>query len=241
MTIPSDSYPVIDDELDLLAELVPLAGRQIIELGCGAAKLARALLVRFPDSRLTGVEIDARQHAKNLAAPQQRLTFVSGVAQDIPGDAGVFDLALMLKSLHHVPVVAMAQALAEVARVLRPGGHLYISEPVFDGALNHIIRLYHDEQVVRAAAQAAIDAALATGHWMQVQERRFAVPSRFANFAAFEQRMIGQTYANHQLDAATRDAVRKRFEAQCGTDGAKFEQPMHVRLLRTSVNRPVAA
>ena len=232
MPTTSTNLPVIDDELDLLAELVPLAGQQIIELGCGAAKLARALLVRNADSRVTGVEIDARQHAKNLATPQDRLRFLSGVAQDIPCDDGVFDLALMLKSLHHVPMPAMAQALAEVARVLRPGAHLYISEPVFDGALNHVTRLYNDEQRVRAAAQAAIDAALATDSWTQAAERRFAVPSRFADFAAFEQRMIGQTYADHQLDAATLAEVRKRFDAHCGIDGAVFEQPMHVRLLR---------
>lgn len=232
MTATPTTPPVIDDELDLLADMLPLAGRRIIELGCGAAKLARALLVRFPDSRVTGVEIDARQHAKNLAAPQDRLTFVSGVAQDIASDDGVFDLALMLKSLHHVPVVSMAQALAEIARVVRPGGHLYISEPVFDGALNHITRLYNDEQVVRAAAQAAIDAAPMTGNWTQAQERRFAVPSRFADFAAFEQRMIRQTYADHQPDAATMAEVRKRFDAHCGAGGAVFEQPMHVRLLR---------
>ncbi|MEO8859539.1 MAG: class I SAM-dependent methyltransferase [Burkholderiaceae bacterium] len=234
MSTNQTSLPVIEDELDLLAELVPLAGQHIIELGCGAAKMARALLLRYRDSDVTGVEIDARQHAKNLAAPQERLNFVSGVAQDIPGDDGRFDLALMLKSLHHVPVAAMAQALSEVARVLRPGGQLYISEPVFDGALNHITRLYNDEQVVRAAAQAAIDVALSTGTWAQVQERRFAVPSRFADFAAFELRMIGQTYANHQLDAVTMAEVRSRFEAKCGADGAVFEQPMHVRLLRRS-------
>ena len=232
MSTTPTKFPVIDDELDLLAELVPLVGCRVIELGCGAAKLARALLVRFPDSHVTGIEIDARQHAKNLAAPQERLTFASGVAQDIPSDDGVFDLALMLKSLHHVPVTAMAQALAEVARVLRPGGHLYVSEPMFGGALNHITRLYNDEQVVRIAAQAAIDTALATGDWTQAQERHFAMPSRFADFAAFEQRMIRQTYSDHQLDAATMAAVRKRFEAQCGADGAAFEQPMYVRLLR---------
>ena len=234
MITTSANVPVIDDELDLLVGLVPLAGQRIVELGCGAAKLARALLDRFPDSRVTGVEIDARQHAKNLAAPQERLHFVSGVAQDIPCEDGVFDLAMMLKSLHHVPIPAMAQALDEVARVLRPGGQLYLSEPVFDGPLNHITRMYNDEQAVRAAAQAAIDAALANGTWTQEQERRFAVPSRFADFAAFEQRMIGQTYANHQLSEATLAEVRERFEAHCGADGAVFEQPMHVRLLRRS-------
>lgn len=225
---------VIDDELDVLADMVPLAGQQVVELGCGAAKLVRALLVRFPDSRVTGVEIDARQHAKNLAAPQERLRFIAGVAQDIPCDDGAFDLALMLKSLHHVPAPAMAKALSEVARVLRPGGHLYISEPVFDGALNHVTRLYNDEQVVRAAAQAAIDTALGTGKWSEAAQRRFAVPSRFEDFTAFEQRMIRQTYADHQVDAATMAEVRKRFDAHCGVDGAVFEQPMHVRLLRRS-------
>lgn len=223
---------LIDDELDVLAAMVPLAGQRIIELGCGAAKLARALLLRHPDSRVTGVEIDARQHAKNLATPQPGLHFVSGVAQDIPCDDQGFDLALMLKSLHHVPVPSMAPALAEVARVLRPGGHLYISEPVFDGPLNHLTRLYNDEQVVRAAAQAAIDAALATGQWTQAAERQFAVPSRFDDFDAFEERMIRQTYADHQPDAATMAELRRRFDAHCGPDGAVFEQPMHVRLLR---------
>lgn len=234
MSTMQPPLPVIENELDLLADLLPLAGSRIIELGCGAAKLARTLLARFPDCQLTGVEIDARQHAKNLGAPQERLTFVSGVAQDIPCGDGAFDLALMLKSLHHVPVAASAQALAEVARVLRPGGHLYISEPVFGGALNHITRLYNDEEVVRNAAQAAIDAALTTGTWTQVHERHFAVPSRFADFAAFEQRMIRQTYADHQLSAATMAEVQKRFEANCSADGAVFEQPMHVRLLRRS-------
>ncbi len=232
MSTTPTSLPVINDELDLLADLVPLAKCQIIELGCGAAKLARALLLRFPDSHVTGVEIDARQHAKNLASPQERLLFVSGIAQDIPCDDSAFDLALMLKSLHHVPVTAMEQALAEVARVLRSGGHLYISEPMFGGALNHITRLYNDEQVVRGAAQAAIDAALTNGAWTQTQERRFVVPSRFADFAAFEQRMIRQTYADHQLDATTMSEVRRRFEAHAGADGAVFEQPMLVRLLR---------
>ena len=53
----------------------------------------------------------------------------------------------------------MAHSLGEVARVLRRGGHLYVSEPVFDGALNEVVRVFNDEGVVRAAAQAALDAA----------------------------------------------------------------------------------
>lgn len=223
----------VGDELDVLSAMVPLAGQRIIELGCGAAALARALLARFPDSQVTGVEVDARQHAKNLASPQSRLHFVAGVAQDIPGADAAFDLALMLKSLHHVPMAAMNQALAEVARVVRPGGHFYVSEPIYDGPLNDVIKVYNDEGAVRAAAQAAIDAALRTGIWTQQTQRRFSVARRFADFAEFERRMIQQTYADHRLDADTLAEVRRRFERHGGgPGGAAFEQPMHVRLLR---------
>ena len=220
------------DELIILGELVPLAGQNVIELGCGAARLARDLLARYPSAQLTGLETDAVQHAKNLAAPAERLRFIAAGAQAIPLPDAQFDLALMLKSLHHVPQGVMDQALAEVRRVLRPGGHLYVSEPVFAGALNEITRLFNDEQAVRAAAQAALDRALATGAWVQVAERHFDVPVHFADFAAFERRMLDVSYAERHLDGDLRERVRARFEPHVGIGGAHFKRPMHVRLLR---------
>ena len=229
---PSAPTPRVDNELDLLEALVPLAGQRIVELGCGAAELARALLRRHPDASVTGLEVDERQHAKNLAAPQEGLTFVAGGAQAIPLPDASFDLALMLKSLHHVPPGSMGEALAEARRVLRPGGHLYVSEPVYAGALNDVIRLFNEERAVRAAAQAALDAALAAGGWTAVAERRFEVPVRFADFADFERRTIRVTFAERRVDAAQLAAIRAAFEPHVGPDGARFTRPMHVRLLR---------
>lgn len=232
MNFTPDSPGPIDDELDVLAALVPLAGQDIIELGCGAAQLARALLQRHPDSRVTGLEVDQRQHALNLAAPQRGLHFVAGGAEHIGFADASFDLALMLKSLHHVPLPHMGRALGECARVLRPGGHLYVSEPVYEGPLNDIVRLFNDEGVVRAAAQAALDAALRTGAWEPAAERRFTMPVHFADFAAFERRMMRPTFADHHIDDARLAEVRRAFMPHLGPDGARFVRPMHVRLLR---------
>jgi SAM-dependent methyltransferase len=232
MITPSNPPALIDNELDLLDELTPLSGLDIVELGCGVAQLARALLVRHPDSRVTAVEVDERQHAKNLAAPQDGLRFLPGVAEAIPlADQG-FDLALMLKSLHHVPVASMPKAFSEVARVLRPAGHLYVSEPVYAGPFNDLIRLFNDEGVVRAAAQKAVDAALESGLWESVAERRFETSVSFADFAEFESRLMRPTYAEHQIDDAKLAEVRLAFDRHVGSDGAHFRRPMHVRVLR---------
>lgn len=232
MTQAAFTLPLVDDELAILGELVPLQRLNIIELGCGNARMARTLLERHPGCQVTGVEVDERQHAKNLAAPHDRLQFIAAGAEAIPFPDAQFDLALMLKSLHHVPMPAMARALDEIARVLRPGGHLYVSEPIYDGALNEVIRLFNDEGVVRAAAQAAVDAALSTGKWQQVAERRFDMPVSYKDFAEFEQRMMRPTYADHRLDDAKIAAVAKAFAPHCGPDGASFTRPMHVRLLQ---------
>jgi ubiquinone/menaquinone biosynthesis C-methylase UbiE len=221
------STPLVTDELDFLQSLVKLDEHpRIVELGCGGAQLSRKLLNRFPASDVTGLEVDERQHAKNLLKPQERLHFVQAGAQAIPFKAEQFDLALMLKSLHHVPLDRLDQALAEVHRVLRPQGLLYVSEPVFAGALNEVMRLFHDEEIVRAAALRALRAALASGAWEQVTELHFETPVHYRDFAEFEQRMIGVTFVTHRLDAATagrcacalRAAHHGRWRPLCAAD-----------------------
>jgi len=227
------TLPLVTDELDLLHSLVDLAQHpRLIELGCGAAQLSRGLLKRFPSCTVTGLEVDARQHAKNLLNPQERLTFVAAGAQAVPFEAGSFDLALMLKSLHHVPLDLLDTALGEVHRVLRPQGLLYVSEPVFAGPLNEVMRVFHDEEVVRAAALRALQKAVASGAWEQVTEHHFNMPVDYRDFADFEQRMIGVTFLDHRLDAATLAEVRARFEPHMTPTGAHFVRPMRVNLLR---------
>lgn len=224
---------VVTDELELLRSLVDLAQHpRVIELGCGAAHLSRKLLQRFPMCEVTGLEVDERQHAKNLQKPQERLRFVQAGAQAIPFPDHSFDLALMLKSLHHVPLDQLDQALAEVHRVLRPQGLLYVSEPVFAGALNEVMRLFHDEEVVRAAALRTVQKAVASGAWEQVTEMHFETPVHYRDFAEFEQRMIAVTFVEHRLDPATLAAVRARFEPHMTPDGAHFVRPMRINLLR---------
>jgi ubiquinone/menaquinone biosynthesis C-methylase UbiE len=230
----TQAVPTIPDELDVLASLVALAGARILEAGCGAAQLARELLVRYPGAHVTGIDPDERQLAKNRARPQERLEFLHGRADALPFPDASFDGALMLKSLHHVPADAMDRALAGIARVLGPRGWLYVSEPVFAGELNELVRLFNDEELVRGQAQQALDRAVASGAWEQAAERRFEMPVAFADFAQFEQRMLHPTFVERHVDEDTVRELRRRYAQHVGGEGspANFSRPMHVRLLR---------
>lgn len=224
---------LVADELDLLRRLLPLAGARVADIGCGPAQLSRRLVGEGLVRSVAALEVDREQHARNLAAaPLAGLSFVLAGADALPFPGASFDLALMFKSLHHVPAGRLDAALAEIARVLAPGGLLYVSEPVFAGPFNEVMRLFHDEEAVRAAALAALRRAAERGLLQAVEERHFETPIVFRDFDDFVERMVRVTHTDLAVEGALLEAVRRRFEAHMGPGGARFLRPMRVNLMR---------
>ena len=228
----------VTDEIDFLREVVPLANARVIELGCGKAELSRRLIERGLVRAVTALEVDARQHATNVGSnPPSGLTFLAGAAEAIPQPDESFDVALMLKSLHHVPVDSMDVALREIRRVLVPGGYLYVSEPVYAGDFNDIVRLFHDEGVVRAAAYRALRRAVDNGVLDDVAEHVFDMPLTFRDFDDFVDRIVRVTHSDIRLPDAIADEVRTRFERHMTSTGARFVRQMRVNVLRRPQQR----
>lgn len=104
-------------------------GARVLEVGCGPGKLWRENLKRIPQSwdvTLTDASPGMIEAAKGHLKDEPR-TFAYGVvdAQEIPfGDAS-FDAVVAIHTLYHVP--DQARALAEIRRVLKPGGRFYAS------------------------------------------------------------------------------------------------------------------
>ena len=224
---------LVPDELSLMAECLDLAHCAVLELGCGKARQARQLLQRFPKTRVIGIEPNPTLVAGHAQRPQAGLLVLQGRAETVPCAAASFDMVWMLKSLHHI--ADMAQALAEAARVLRPGGWLYVSEPVYAGQLNEIVRLYNDEGPVRAAAQQALDASATGASWDAHREWRFVQPVHFADAQDFENRMV-QDALRKLHDIGARERLRQQVQAAYAphqrAEGADFVRPMHARALR---------
>lgn len=224
---------LVGDELDLIRRLLPPAGARVADIGCGAAPLSRRLLEGGLARSVAALEVDRAQHAKNLAAPAiPGLEFILAGADAIPLPEASVDVALMLKSLHHVSAGRMDAALAETARVLVPGGWLYVSEPVYGGEFNEVVRLFHDEGAVRAAAYRAIKKAEATGVLKHVGEHVFDTPLAFRDYEDFVDRMVRVTHSDIRLPDAIAGRVRERFNRSLTADGARFVRQMRINVLQ---------
>lgn len=233
MQINSKSIEKTCPESQIFNLLLDFDGKHIVELGCGGAELTREIAIAGKDRTISAFEVDEIAHAHNLEVTDlPNVTFGWSGAQEIPLDDNSADIVLMFKSLHHVPLSLMEVALHEIKRVLKPGGLAYISEPIFAGAFNEILRLFHDEHVVREAAFSAVSQAVASNLFELQEEVFFNSPLSFENFADFEEKTIHTTHTEHSLTDELYAEVKKSFAAHCGTDGAHFLMPIRVDLLR---------
>jgi SAM-dependent methyltransferase len=133
----------------LRADVLPLVmegtdlGHDMVEVGPGFG-LATDIL-RHSVARLTAVEIDpalAGGLVKRLAGTN--VTVLQADGAHLPFGAGRFSSAASFTMLHHVPSASMQDALlAELARVLRPGGVLIGADSLDDAEF----REFHTDDV----------------------------------------------------------------------------------------------
>ncbi|MCG6933807.1 MAG: class I SAM-dependent methyltransferase [Gallionella sp.] len=231
MLIADPETRLVVNEGEILDQLLQLQDATVLELGCGKAEKTR--IVAKQAASVLALEVDEIQLAKNLAVTDlPNVRFAHGGAEEIPAPDANFDIVLMFKSLHHVPTGLMDRAFAEIRRVLKPGGVAYISEPVYAGEFNEVLKLFHDEQAVREAAFAAEKRAVASGQLALAGQKFFMQPMHFSDFAQFEEQVLKVTHTEHKLSDETYQKVHSRFNGYMAADGATFHMPIRVDLLK---------
>lgn len=220
-------------ELEIMQRTLTLPGSRVLELGCGRAWMTRILAEKFSPEIIIATEVDRIQHQKNLLIDDlPNVSFELCSATEINQPDATIDVVIMLKSLHHVPVDLMDQAMDEIARVLKPGGLAYISEPVYAGELNNILKLFNDEREVRLAAFNTISMAVERKILDLDEQIFFNAPGHYRDFAHFEQRMLKVTHTEHNISNELYRQIKKAFMQHMTQEGAFFLKPTRVDLLR---------
>jgi ubiquinone/menaquinone biosynthesis C-methylase UbiE len=116
-----------------LAALELRAGDRLLDVGCGTGAAVRAAAAVA--ERAVGVDQSAAMIARGreLAAGLANLELLQADAEALPFDAGAFSAVLCTTSLHHY--LHADRAVAEMARVLAPGGRVVIGDAVTDRRL----------------------------------------------------------------------------------------------------------
>lgn len=114
-------------------------GQRALDVGSGTGQLAFALADRVaPGGSVDGVdaavEMVRRSQRKNRRR-RRAVTFTEARAQELPFPDATFDAVTCTLALHHVAADDRRAAVAEMRRVLGPGGRLSIAdfEPTADG------------------------------------------------------------------------------------------------------------
>ena len=111
-----------DRRLDLINQYAPLAGRRILDVGCGLGMYVRKMRHFSPD--VHGVDIDPERVAK---ASQDLPNIQVAPAEKLPFPDDYFDVILSHEVIEHVG--DDGQAIREAYRCLNPGGRLVIFAP----------------------------------------------------------------------------------------------------------------
>lgn len=221
---------------DVLRSTVELNNKNVVDVGSGEGHLTR--MMAKEGAHVIGVECSPRQMNKALSYDQVGDEgFVDAVGQDLPFADQSMDVVVFFNSLHHIPVEEQFNAMKEAVRVLRPGGYVYISEPVAQGPHFELLKPIDDETHVRAKAYEVIQRHAELG-LLWVKEETYNHPVKRKSFEELRDKLTGP---NPERDAVfeERDAeLRAAFKClgEEKEDGfTYFDQPTRMNLLQKPV------
>ena len=119
---------------------VPLPAA-ILDVGCGTGRLLRSAAGRFPGARLVGVDaaIEMVKQAEASLPAGIAIRFQQATAEELPLPDGEFDLVFSTLTFHHWH--EQRRGIAEVARVLAPGGRWLLADFIVAGLMRYLRRI----------------------------------------------------------------------------------------------------
>ena len=113
---------------------------RVLDVGCGTGELIRRLRAKYPEAQLAGLDPVPEMLAVAREKLGGREDLRIGYADALPWSAGSFDVVVSCNMFHYI--THPLEALREMARVLRPGGTLVLTDWCDDYIACRICNLY---------------------------------------------------------------------------------------------------
>jgi ubiquinone/menaquinone biosynthesis C-methylase UbiE len=125
---------------ETLRRLPMTPGSRVLDVGCGTGELLRRLRAKYPEAVLAGLDPVPEMLAVARDKLSGREDLRIGYADSLPWASGTFDAVVSCNMFHYIshPI----QALKEMARVLRPGGVIVLTDWCDDYLACRVCNLY---------------------------------------------------------------------------------------------------
>jgi ubiquinone/menaquinone biosynthesis C-methylase UbiE len=219
---------------DVIDSFLSLSGAYVLDAGCGKMGFTQTLTER--GACVVAIDPDPVQAELNRQAinrtdePLTGIEFVETGAEALPVDDNSIDGVFFAYSLHHVPVEVYPNVFAEIRRAVKPGGFLYVIEPM-SCPLMDVMDLFHPEVEERAAAQKALQ-ELAVPFFESAAQVTYHGLSQYESFDQFADVFSSKSFNNCYSEAdVRRPEVKEAFEKH-GAPDYKFASPKVVMCLK---------
>jgi ubiquinone/menaquinone biosynthesis C-methylase UbiE len=166
----------------LLALAAPQSGEKLLDVGCGTGTFAIAAKARVPDLDVHGIDaspemIEVAGEKAHKAAKEIDLRVA--LIEDLPFPNASFDIVTSSLMLHHLPDDLKRRGIAEIRRVLKPGGRFVALDIAAEGhsPIGHLLAIVgigHGESM-----EAKLVPMLREAEFSQAER----VPTRFKSMA----------------------------------------------------------
>ena len=179
---------------DIAAELAHAGGfdrPRVLDFGAGVGYSVPFFRRRLPGARVTCLDVSRRSLEIGAAKHGDAARFTHFDGRSIPYEAGDFDAALASCVFHHIPHGEHVTLLAEIRRVLRPGGALFVFEHnPFNPLTRHAVNTCaFDENAHLVTAAVMRKRVLAAGFGSALVKYRIFFPAALRALRPLEQRL----------------------------------------------------
>ncbi len=151
---------------DFLNHYYPgFAPRRILDVGCGVGRNSTDIAMAFPEAEVYAIDVGpsvlryAHARAENMGA---RVHFCQQNAECTDFEDGYFDLVVSMAMFHETAAPAIPKIIAEMHRILRPGGvaanmevpHRYFDEDILGKLISEWEAQFNNESAYKSAISA---------------------------------------------------------------------------------------